>query len=68
MDEPNLPTFQREVIRKLIEDFGISHLYSEDMFYKVHKVSRADFLAKLEGFQSEEEREKSIMALFDDEA
>ena len=48
----NLPASQKEVVRKLIEDYGISHLYSEDMFYKVHKISRADFLAKLEGAKS----------------
>jgi len=63
-----LPASQREVIRKLIEDFGISHIYPEDMFYKVHKISRADFLAKLEGAQSGEEREKIILGLYDDEA
>jgi hypothetical protein len=34
-------------MRKLIEDFGITYLYSEDMFYKVHKISRADLLARL---------------------
>ena len=54
--------------RKLIEDFGITHLYPEDMMYKVHKITRADLAKKLTDTQSLEERDSIIMALYDDEA
>ncbi len=55
-------------MRKLIEEHGLTHLYSEDMFYKVHKISRADFLQKLERTSNEVEREQTILSLYDDEA
>lgn len=38
------------------------------MFYKTHKISREDFLQKLDSTPSEEHREKLIMELFDDPA
>ena len=56
------------MIRTLIEDFGFTHLYSEDMMYKVHKITRADLALKLTEAKTEEEREKIIMNLYDDEA
>ena len=52
----------------MIEDFGFTHLYSEDMMYKVHKITRADLALKLTETKTEEEREKIIMNLYDDEA
>lgn len=43
----NLTPIQKEVVRNLIEVYGFKYLYSESKFYKTHKISRADFLAKL---------------------
>ena len=68
LKDKNMPASTREVIRKLIEDYGITHLYSEDMFYKTHKISRSDFLAKLQAASSEQEREQLILSLYDDPA
>jgi len=45
---------QREAIRKLMEVHGLTHLYPEDVFYNTHKISRADFLQKLESLESAE--------------
>jgi hypothetical protein len=66
--DKNMPASTREVLRKLSEEHGITHLYNEEMFYKVHKITRADFLAKLEEAGSQEARDKIIMALYDDPA
>lgn len=44
LEDKNMTAVQRETLRKLIEDHGMTHLYSEDMFYQAHKVSRGDFL------------------------
>ena len=41
------------------------HVYPEDLFYKVHKVSRKDFLKKLEDI-AEQEKDSNIMNLFED--
>lgn len=68
MNAVNIPPSEKEVIRKLIEDFGITHLYPEDMMYKVHKITRADLAKKLTDAKSSEERDSIIMALYDDEA
>ena len=38
----------REVARRLIEEHGFKHLYPEDVFYRTHKVTRKDFLHKLD--------------------
>ncbi len=66
LNKINLPATEREVLRKLIQDYGISYLYPEDVFYKTHKISRIDFLAKLEAVASEKERENILLALYDD--
>ena len=44
LKEENVPPSEREVIRKLVEDYGFTYLYSEDMMYKVHKITRADLV------------------------
>lgn len=46
----------------------MKYLYPEKLFYKTHKMSRAEFLKKLENATSEEEREKIIMGLYEDQA
>jgi hypothetical protein len=43
-------------------------LYSEEVFYKTHKISRKDFAEKLENAQSEEERQRLIGELYEDES
>jgi hypothetical protein len=63
-----MPASQRELLRKLIEDYGFRYLKSEESFYKTHKISRSDFLTKLERSQSAEEREQLIISLFEDDS
>jgi hypothetical protein len=46
----------------------MKYLYPEKQFYKTHKMSRAEFLKRLEGASSDEEREQLLMSLYDDEA
>lgn len=59
---------QREVIRKLVEVYGITHLYTEDKFYETHKISRADFLGKVELAPTQAAKDSLILALYDDPA
>jgi hypothetical protein len=54
-------------MRKLIKDFGITHLYPEDKFYQAHKITRADFASRLES-ATPNEREAIILSLYDDPA
>jgi len=61
LNKVNLPAAEREVLRKLIQDHGLSYLYPEDMFYKTHKISRKDFVAKLDSASSDQAREDLIM-------
>lgn len=63
-----MPSTQREIIRRLMEDFGMTHVYPEDLFYKTHKISRADFLAKLQATSNEDEQEQLLLSLHDDPA
>ena len=49
-----MPVSEREIWRKLIEEYGIKYPYNEDMFYKTHKISRKDFIAKLESASKDE--------------
>ena len=32
---------------QLINDYGFKHIYPDDKFYKVHKISHKDLLNKL---------------------
>ncbi|CDW72833.1 UNKNOWN [Stylonychia lemnae] len=66
LSRKNITPQEREVIRKLIKDHGIKYLYSEKQFYKIHKMSRAEFLKKLDACQTQEEKETVIMALYED--
>ena len=43
----------RETYNKLVNDYGFTHLYPEDKFYNTHKLSRAEFLGKLERAQTQ---------------
>lgn len=45
------------MLRTLIEDYGFKYLYSEDLFYKTHKISRKDFFDKLEAAKTQEEKD-----------
>jgi hypothetical protein len=38
------------------------------MFYKTHKISRKDFLSKLEAASSDQAREDLLLSLYDDAA
>lgn len=53
----NMTSASRETERKLKEDFGMTHVYPEDVFYRTHKISRDDFVVKLEQAKSKEDRE-----------
>ena len=53
-----MPPKEKEIMRKLIFDYGLKYLHSEQKFYKVYKISRADFLAQLERLDTAEEKEK----------
>ena len=56
LKQKNLIPAEREVLRKLIEVYHFKHLYPESKFYKTHKITRAEFVAKLESSKSEDER------------
>jgi hypothetical protein len=56
LKQKNLIPAERELLRKLIEVYGFKHLYPESKFYKTHKITRAEFVAKLENTKSEEEK------------
>jgi hypothetical protein len=43
-------------------------MYPDDLFYKVHKISKGDLIQKLDSAKSQEERDKILMSLYDDEA
>ena len=47
---------------------GLNYLYPEDIFYQTHKISRVDFLNKLDNAATVEEKEQLILSLYDDEA
>jgi hypothetical protein len=55
-------------MKKFIHDYGIKHLYSEEVFYKTHKVSRFDFFDKLESSNSKDEVDSLINKLYEDES
>ena len=63
-----MPASDREVWRKLIEVYKIKFPYDEEKFYKTHKISRKDFIEKLEALNSQEEKDQIIMKLYEDES
>ncbi len=67
VSKPELTFKETEIDRKLAE-FGLSHVYPEEVFYKTHKLSKADFLLKLEEAESDEDRESLIDSLWDDDS
>jgi hypothetical protein len=56
LKQKNLIPAEREVLRKLIEVYRFKHLYPESKFYKTHKITRAELVAKLESSKSEDEK------------
>ena len=52
LQKVNMPPRDREVLRKLMQEYGLKHLQSESKFYRLYKVTRADFLAQIEKKQS----------------
>jgi len=48
LQKKNQSNSEREVIRKLMEEHGLRYLPSEKKFYKLFKLSRAEFLKQLE--------------------
>jgi hypothetical protein len=56
----NMSASEKQVVRKLIDEHGLKYLYPEQIFYKTHKITRGDFLKKLESKQTPEEREELI--------
>lgn len=54
-------------MKRLVEDYKLTEVYPEDVFYKTHKITRKDFLNKLDKASSNEEREKLILSLYDDD-
>ena len=63
-----MPSSEKEVWRKLIEDYKIKFPYDEEKFYKTHKISRKDFIEKLEASKTHEEKDQIIMKLYEDES
>jgi len=60
-----------EEAKALREEFGLSIVYPSDLFYKTHKISQPDFLAKLRTARDSgkpEKVEKYILSLFKDES
>lgn len=51
---------ERHVINRL-KDFGLKFVYDEPNFYKMFKLTRKDFLAKLDKAESDQKRDKIIM-------
>lgn len=39
---------EKEVIKRLYHEYGMKYLYPEKLFYKTHKMSRAELLKKLD--------------------
>lgn len=50
---------------KALRQYGLKHVYPEELFYRTHKITQKDFLAKL---QQSSEPDACIRALFDDDA
>ena len=44
----NVTNAEKEIIRSLKENYGLKYLHEEEVFYKLFKISRQDFLNKLE--------------------
>lgn len=47
----------------LRDEFGLTHVYPEELFYRTHKITQKDFLAKLR----QGNPEAAINAMYDDE-
>jgi len=43
-----MTNLERDVLRKLTQEHGLKYLYPEKIFYKTHKMTRAEFLKRLE--------------------
>ena len=49
-------------------EFGLKMVYPADMFYKTHKITQKDFLAKLRDAGSDSKVREIIDSLYDDES
>lgn len=54
--------------KALRDDFGIKIVYPADLFYKTHKITQIDFLAKLRDAGSDAEVKQLVGSLFDDDS
>lgn len=54
--------------KALKDEFGIKIVYPADLFYKTHKITQIDFLAKLRDAGSDSEVKKLVGSLFDDDS
>lgn len=54
--------------KALRDEFGIKMVYPADLFYKTHKITQIDFLAKLRDAGSNVEIKKLVDSLFDDDS
>ena len=54
--------------KALKAEFGLKMVYPADMFYKTHKITQKDFLAKLRDAGSDSKVREIIDSLFDDES
>ena len=59
-EDPNSTMEERHVVNQL-KEHGLKYVYDEATFYKMFKLSRKDFLDKLEKAGTEEKRDKIIM-------
>lgn len=49
-----MPASEREVWRKLIEEYGLKYPYNDELFYKTHKITRKDFISQMDSATKEE--------------
>ena len=54
----------------LRKEFGLTHLYPQDLFYRTHKISQKDLLTTLRELHQQGDQaalDRRISALFDDD-
>ena len=45
---------EKELLAKF-NKYGVKYVYPEDLFYKTHKISRQDFISKLESLEGKKD-------------
>ena len=50
----------RDVVKKLKTEYGLRYVHDEELFYKLYKISRKDFVENLQNVDDQDERDQII--------